>query len=193
MPGRNLGRDPILVDPLIVEHETVYNGSLGLRLPPEPEVLMLKDFDAVKGQLKELAEVVNAFKSEAVQLRIVELVLSVPEREDGDPDAQPTPDHARRSPARRRAAKPENGNENGERMGSRRSGGRGARATLSKAMTAGYFKKPHTLGELVQHAETNMASKFKQSDFSGSLARYVRDGKLKRVKNSEGQYEYSEA
>jgi hypothetical protein len=35
-----------------------------------------------------------------------------------------------------------------------------------------------------------MASKFKQSDFSGSLARYVRDGKLKRSKNSEGQYEY---
>jgi len=26
-----------------------------------------------------------------------------------------------------------------------------------------------------------------------SLARYVRDGKLKRVKNSEGQYEYAEA
>lgn len=153
---------------------------------------MLKDFDAVKGQLKELAEVVNAFKSEAVQLRIVELVLGASQSEDGAPESRPAPNGGRRRPARRSPAKAENGNESGERKAARR-GGRGAKATLGRAFDEGYFKKPHTLGELVQHTETNMASKFKQSDFSGSLARYVRDGKLKRAKNGEGQYEYSEA
>lgn len=154
---------------------------------------MLKNFDAVKGQLKELAEVVNAFKSEAVQLRVVELVLGGSDPADGiHQSRQPLADERRR-PARRKSPKAENGNENGERKGTRRAGGRGARATLARVLADGYFKKPHTLGELVQHTETNMASKFKQSDFSGSLARYVRDGKLKRVKNGEGQYEYSEA
>jgi len=152
---------------------------------------MLKDFDAVKGQLKELAEMVNAFKSEAVQLRIVELVLAATEREDGVRETHATPNRGSRRPVRRRGAKPENGNGSAERKTARR-GGRGARATLARALSEGYFKKPHTLGELVQHVETNMASKFKQSDFSGSLARYVRDGKLKRSKNSEGQYEYVE-
>jgi len=152
---------------------------------------MLKDFDAVKSQLKELAEVVNTFKCEAVQLRIVELVLGGSELDDGAPDSRPAPNGGRRRQARRRQVKAENGNGSGDRKPARR-GGRGAKATLARAFDEGYFKKPHTLGELVQHTETNMASKFKQSDFSGSLARYVREGKLKRVKNSEGQYEYSE-
>lgn len=151
---------------------------------------MLKNFDEVKGQLKELAEVVNAFKSEAVQLRVVELVLSGSEPEDGSRESRQPPADERRRSARRRPPKAENGDGAGDRKGTRRGGGRGARATLANALSDGYFKKPHTLGELVQHTETNMASKFKQSDFSGSLARYVRDGKLKRSKNSEGQYEY---
>jgi hypothetical protein len=153
---------------------------------------MLKDFDVVKGQLKELAEVVNAFKSEAVQLRVVELVLGGSEPESGAHESHPTPNAGSRRPARRRPAQAENGKGSGERKPARR-GGRGSKATLGRVFDEGYFKKPHTLGELVQHTETNMASKFKQSDFSGSLARYVRDGKLKRAKNSEGQYEYFEA
>lgn len=153
---------------------------------------MLSNFDAVKGQLKELAEVVNAFKSEAVQLRIVELVLSGVER--GDRESEENRNAEVKRPTRRRATpKAETGNGAGERKAARPAGRRGARATLSKALSEGFFKTPHTLGELVQHAETNMASKFKQSDFSGSLARYVRDGKLKRSKNSEAQYEYVEA
>jgi len=154
---------------------------------------MLKNFDDVKVQLQELAEIVNAFKSEAVQLRVVELVLSESKPEDDGRESRQPPADERRRPARRRPAKAENGDGVGERRVTRRAGGRGARATLAKALSDGYFKKPHTLGELVKHTETNMASKFKQSDFSGSLARYVRDGKLKRVKNSEGQYEYAEA
>ncbi|MFC1636071.1 hypothetical protein ACFL5Z_14630 [Planctomycetota bacterium] len=40
---------------------------------------MVRNFETVKKELKELAGVVNAFKSEAVQLRIVELVLGASE------------------------------------------------------------------------------------------------------------------
>lgn len=151
---------------------------------------MLRDFDALKVQLKELAEVVNSFKSEAVQLRVVELVLTGATSGEEEPGA---PEIVRRRQAKRRKANSEN--VDGEGTGDRRPrrGGRGAKATLAKLVDEGFFKKPQTLSVLVQYVETNMASKFQQSDFSGSLARYVRDGKLKRVKNSDGQYEYSEA
>jgi hypothetical protein len=155
---------------------------------------MLENFDAVKGQLKELAEVVNAFKSEAVQLRVVDLLFGASQRE-GEETETPTPaaeSGGRRRAARRRSPeKAENANgSGGERKGGRAGGRPGARATLSKLHADGFFKKPHTLGALVKHAETNLALKYNQSDFSGSLARYVRDGKLKRTKNSENQYEY---
>ena len=37
---------------------------------------MIANFDEVSRQLKELATVINTFKSEAVQLRIIEIVLA---------------------------------------------------------------------------------------------------------------------
>ena len=36
---------------------------------------MIKNFEEIKEQLRELSEIVNSFTSEAVQLRIVELVF----------------------------------------------------------------------------------------------------------------------
>lgn len=161
---------------------------------------MIKNFDEIKRQLKELSEVVNAFKSEAVQLRLVELIFGAADREpdgDGD-DHENTPLKKRRS---RRAAKPaKNGGEasipSKAKSGGRtpRSGSRlGARGILTKLQESGYFKKPHTIKDIVQHAETNLATKVKQSDLSGPLARYIRDEKLKRAKNSDNQYEYIEA
>ena len=43
---------------------------------------MIKNFDEIKEQLKELSGVINSFKSEAVQLRIVELVFGLSDEED---------------------------------------------------------------------------------------------------------------
>ena len=50
-----------------------------------------------------------------------------------------------------------------------------------------------TIKNIVEHCDQNLALKYKQSDFSGALGRYVRDGKLKREKNDENQYEYTNA
>lgn len=57
---------------------------------------MIKNFDETKRQLAELATVLNSFKSEAVQLRIIELVL-----QGGVHPANPPPadDAADRRPA----------------------------------------------------------------------------------------------
>lgn len=37
---------------------------------------MFKDFETTKAHLTELAEIINKFKSEAVQLRLVELIFA---------------------------------------------------------------------------------------------------------------------
>ena len=69
--------------------------------------------------------------------------------------------------------------------------GEGAVAMLTKLYEEGFFEKAKTIGDLVEHCDVNFAKKFKANEFSGRLARMVREGKLKRTKNAEGQYEYT--
>lgn len=153
---------------------------------------MIKNFDVIKEQLKELAGVINSFKSEAVQLRLIEIVFEAADNGSGDeagagPSERKEPSHRK---ARKRqvdnpaaAAKP-------KAKGSGRPGGKGM---LDRLLEEDFFKKPKTIKQLVEHCEHNLAFKYKQSDFSGPLGRLTRDGKLKRTKNSDNQYEYSEA
>jgi len=43
---------------------------------------MIRDFKKTKENLREIADVINSFKSEAVQLRLLELVLSMEDKEE---------------------------------------------------------------------------------------------------------------
>lgn len=153
---------------------------------------MIKNFDVIKEQLKELAGVINSFKSEAVQLRLIELVFEAAER---DPDSEssgdaPGNEGGQRRKARKQAAKSPAAAANPKGKGSGRPGGK---AMLDRLHGEGFFKRPKTIKQLVEHCEHNLAFKYKQSDFSGPLGRLTRDGKLKRTKNADKQYEYSEA
>lgn len=155
---------------------------------------MIDNFEEVRRQLKELATVINTFKSEAVQLRIVEIVLAGSSLGKRDrPEEQPeVKNHARR---RRKAPKPAaKGNKGDEGSPSRRrSSGAGAVATLANIYEQGFFSKPRTISDIVTHCETNLARKIKSTDISGKLGRMVRNGELTRSKNSDGQYEYKKA
>ena len=72
---------------------------------------MIKNFDEVKKQLAELSDVVNKFKSEQVQLKIIERIFKgIPEEsteEDGDDSAPP----ARRRKGRKKKAAASNGSD----------------------------------------------------------------------------------
>lgn len=150
----------------------------------------MKNFEQIKGQLKELAEIVNSFKSEAVQLRIVDLVFGVSQPDlEGDRKEAPANPVKLKSHKRKAAKSP----GDAEKQKIARPTGRGARAALAKLVETGFFKKPQTIRSIVEHCETNLASKYKQSEFSGTLARFIRDGKLKRAKNNDNQYEYVQA
>jgi hypothetical protein len=157
---------------------------------------MIKDFDAVRLQLKQLAEVINAFKSENVQLRIIELVLGgAPASEklpiSTDP-AQP-PAVAPTQRTRKRARKNVKADTLGVKPKVTRplaKGKLGGKSTLETLVAENFFKSAKTIGQIVEHCDTNLATKFKQSDFSGPLARLVREKSLTRKKNTDGQYEY---
>lgn len=147
---------------------------------------MIKNFDSVKEQLSELADVINAFKSEAVQLRIIELILG--QAPSGDPSGTSSEENKpRKSTTARRRQK---STERSASKKSRPSGGTGGKATLTRLVEGTFFDTPKTLGDIIEHCKHNMARNFKASDFSGKLGRMVSDGELTRKKNADNQYEY---
>lgn len=154
------------------------------------EKSVIKNFDEIKSQLKELSEVVNSFKSEAVQLRIVDLVLGTePASADENADEIKSPPAHRLSRRKTSTAKKTTAKPTAKRAGVKPSG-QGAVATLGKLVEDGFFAKPKSIGDIVKHCEHNLARKFKANEFSGKLGKLVREGALKRTKNAENQYEY---
>ena len=145
---------------------------------------MIKNFEEIKTQLSELSGIINSFKSEAVQLRIVELVFGLETEEEEKQEADVVA--AKRKPAKKKAAKK---SAPAKKSGNKPSG-QGAVATLSKLVEDGFFDKPKSIGDIVEHCQHNLARTFKANDFSGKLGRLVREGDLTRAKNAENQYEY---
>jgi len=153
---------------------------------------VIKNFDEIKEQLKELSGVINSFKSEAVQLRIVELVFGLTEEDETQEENAETPPPKKKRKkkgvaSKKAATKKKSGTS------TKRASGAGAPATLTKLVEENFFSKPRSIGDIVEHCEHNLARKFKSNDFSGKLARLVRDGTLKRSKNTDNQYEYTNA
>jgi hypothetical protein len=150
---------------------------------------MIKNFETVKTQLSELASVINSFKSEAVQLRTIELVLGAPRKKDipDEGDEETTP---QRKPSRRRRVKNEKGEQHKESKKRRAASGAGAVATLSQLAETAFFNKSRTINDIIQHCKHKLARAFKANEFSSKLGRMVRNGELNREKNADNQYEY---
>jgi hypothetical protein len=148
---------------------------------------MIEKIETMKKPLAELATVLNAFKSEAVQLRILDHVLNVPAVDD-------TPRVRSRRSARRAKAQTyspvPNGGARSSATKKRAASGAGAPATLSQLLSGTFFNKDRTINDLIEHCRVNLARTFKPNEFSGKLARLVRSGQLTRKKNADKQYEY---
>ena len=151
---------------------------------------MIKNFDEVKKHLAELSDLLNKFKSEQVQLKILERIFrgSFDDTADEESGAQSPP--ARRKKGRKRAAPTDNEANGGKKKSAPRSKGTGPGPTIEQLIADGFFSKPRTLREIIDHSRTALARTIKQSDMSGPLARFVRDKKLSRSKNAEGQFAY---
>lgn len=154
---------------------------------------MFENFEKVKEQLTELAEVINRFKSEAVQLRLLEMLLG-----KAQPAALAVQHEERIATSRRRVRrKPESRTETAENEQTKKkrtgSAGTGAVATLAKTYQEGFFSQPRTIGDICAYCETSHARRIKPNEISGKLGRMVREHQLSRNKNSEGQYVYTKA
>ena len=149
---------------------------------------MIKDFEEVMQQLSELSEVVNKFKSEAVQLSIVELVFAGASPSNDEVQDDPADDPA---PTRRRKKKkaangqPRANSENKKA----RAPGKGPKPTLEQFIAEGFFNQKRTIGAIVAHCKLK-ARIFKNNELSGPLGRLVRDEQLTRTTNAENQFEY---
>jgi len=156
---------------------------------------MLKNIDLIKKQLSELASVINLYKSEAVQLKLVELVFKHATGEDSSETIQEANGRRKLVKGRKRkAAKAGNANQRTEgKTGTakKKSSRLGAAAALQRLLDAGFFKTKRKMADILNQCATKLASPIKSTSLSGPLARFVHDDKLDRDKNKEdGQYEY---
>ena len=127
----------------------------------------------------------------AVQLRIVDLVLMGQSSLAGGEisDTQSRVRTNRHKKHAKRASPVTTGSN--AKLKKTSKGGKGAVATLIKVHQEGFFKSPRTIKDILAHCETNLARRIKANEISGKLARMVRSGDLKRVKNADSQYEYT--
>ena len=142
---------------------------------------MFENFEKTKEQLTELAEIINRFKSEAVQLKLLEILLGKAHAQaskEERADERPTRRRRRRGKASQdEAVEKVEGKK-------RRSGasGTGAVATLLKTYEEGFFSQPRTIGDICAHCETHHARRVKPNEISGKLGRMVRERQLSELR-----------
>jgi len=149
---------------------------------------MIKNFNGLKKQLRELSAIINSFKSEAVQLRLVDLIFQgtdIAGEEEGTASRGTQRTTTKRKPTKATKKKAEAKDKK-----TAKAGRVGPATTLTQLIGEQFFQSKRTITDIINHAEKKKAHKFKANELSGSLARFVRDGRLDRDENKEGQYEY---
>ncbi|MFD0748771.1 hypothetical protein ACFQZS_01370 [Mucilaginibacter calamicampi] len=139
---------------------------------------MSKPIEKLKKQLIEISEVVNAFRSEAVQVRVVDKLLEAMiefEKNEIDntevfikkkPETNTTVNIAQRK-------KP------------------GATRVLHKLLNTDFFKTPHSISSIAEYCMKKLDSDFKTSELSGILLKLSNENKLRRQRNEENnRFEY---
>jgi len=159
----------------------------------------MNDLDELQKRLKAISDVVNAFKSESVQLRVVEVLLGqLGISGNTSTQASPTPKVKRRrstnktlkTESKTTAATKE---KEQKKKPSRGTSSPGAYATINQLLNDGFFKNPQSIGAIVSHCGTSKGHHYKANECSPALLRLLRDNKLTRKKNKDGQYEYTKA
>jgi hypothetical protein len=151
---------------------------------------VIKDFESIKKQLQELAGVINGFKSEAVQLRVIELLFQRMGVKAEDLSKSGEKEGGKRKQRRKR--KTSSGAEKIPTQPRVSKGGRpGPGAIIKKLILSGFFKKPKTVQDIIDHCQSKLAYTYASSELSVGLTRALRNETLKRDKNAQNQFEYT--
>jgi hypothetical protein len=155
----------------------------------------MTDTNDLQSRLKSFADTVNAFKSEAVQLRVIDALMA-----QLGPAARPPGSESASRRVRRTARKsPKSGpslDASPKASASRprkTPSGPGAFAGISQLLDSGFFSSGKTIGDIVAHCKAAKGHHYKANECSPALLRLLRDEKLTREKNDAGQYEYTKA
>jgi hypothetical protein len=148
---------------------------------------MSKQIEKLKKQLMEISEVVNAFKSEAVQVKIVDKLFdAMMESERGDVDVN--------EPFTRKGRKlrPEYDNENYPFSSGRKKPG--ATKILNQLLSSDFFDAPQSISSIAEFCKDSYNSEFKTSELSGILLKLAKENKLRRERNNDNnRFEYAKA
>jgi len=139
---------------------------------------MSKHTEKLRKQLLEISEVVNAFKSEAVQVKIIDRLLdSIMEserHEEGDFKLQD-----------RRTRKFETTSEDGTDGRIRGRKKPGATKILNQIIHTDFFDVPRSIAGIANYCRDQYDSDFKTSELSGILLKLANENKLRRERNND--------
>lgn len=154
---------------------------------------MTVEFEETKKRLSELALVINEFKSEAVQLKVLEWVFETWGTATHHKTGESASPNVKSKRAKKNTANPSDPkNESAKsKKPSRSSGGRpGPGKMIDRLIGDGYFKTPRTMAAIIDYCKKKNALVYDTGDLSPTLGRAIRAGKLDREKNQDKQYEY---
>jgi hypothetical protein len=151
----------------------------------------IENLTEMKKQLTDLASVLNTFKSEAVQLRLLEFILGEATAEEATDGVNPPRPASKRRRKQLKAKKTIGASPDAAPAKKKATAsGAGAVATLIQLVESDFFKKPKVINDIITHCKHNLARTFKANEFSGKLGQLVRTNQLTRAKNADNQYEY---
>jgi hypothetical protein len=144
---------------------------------------MSKHIEKLKKQLIEMSDVVNSFKSEAVQVKIIDRLLdTIMETEKGDADNielfnkkgyRHKSEHDSEYPSINGRKKP------------------GATKILNQLLSTDFFYTPRSISSIATYCKDNFDSDFKTSELSGILLKLANENKLRRERSQDNnRFEY---
>ena len=143
---------------------------------------MSKHIEKLKKQLTEISEVVNSFKSEAVQLKIVEKLLDVIIESD-KAEAESTEVVAKKG-YKAKTEDIEPSFVNGRKKP-------GATKVLNQLLSTDFFYTPRSIASIANYCKDNFDSDFKTSELSGILLKLANEHKLRRERSEDNnRFEY---
>jgi len=145
---------------------------------------MSKHIEKLKKQLVEVAEVVNSFQSEAVQVRIIDRLLDVMiESEKADADGSEI--------FSKKGRKTRSDDENPTMPGRKKPG---ATKILNQLLSTDFFDTQRSISSIANYCKDQFDSDFKTSELSGILLKLANENKLRRERSNENnRFEYIKA
>jgi len=95
--------------------------------------------------------------------------------------------------AKRKETGTKNGTARKKATGKRIAGRPGPKAAIGNLLNAGFFRSARTISEIQEELQHRRGHGYSVQELAPALVRSIRDQSLSRERNSEGQYEYSQA